>query len=88
MLRRTRKRRAEVIAELGGKCARCSSTERLEVDHIDPDTKVSHSFLTWSKKRQAEEMAKCQLLCRACHWQKTLAERGDRRNNRPKRARR
>lgn len=70
------KRRADVIAQMGGRCARCPATEHLEVDHIDPSKKVSHRIWSWSPERRAEELAKCQLLCRWCHIDKTLVENG------------
>jgi hypothetical protein len=68
----------EVIAQLGGKCAICGSTEKLEIDHINPEdksfdvtTQVSHN-----KGLVAEEIKKCQLLCHPCHLEKTIRERG------------
>lgn len=69
-----RRRRAEVIAELGGVCTKCGSVDRLEVDHVDPATKVSHKILGWSKERRAAELAKCQLLCFGCHKKKTATD--------------
>lgn len=58
------------------KCVRCSSTEQLELDHIDPAQKIDHRIWSWSLERQAEEIAKCQVLCRACHAAKSMAELG------------
>lgn len=55
-------------------CAKCGSTNRLELDHIDPAQKVSHRIWSWSTKRQSEELAKCQVLCFECHLKKTLSE--------------
>ena len=52
-------------------CAWCGSTERLELDHIDPELKVSHRIWSWSEARRAEEVAKCQVLCHDCHLDKT-----------------
>jgi 5-methylcytosine-specific restriction endonuclease McrA len=68
-------RRRQAIADLGGKCVRCGSTERLEVDHIDPAAKVSHRIWGWSAEKRAAELAKCQVLCRPCHHKKTGAEK-------------
>ena len=45
--------------------------ERLEVDHIDPTTKVSHRLWSYSVARRDDELAKCQVLCHACHAEKT-----------------
>lgn len=64
-------RRAEFFKDKS--CVRCSSTDMLELDHIDRDTKVSHSIWSWSKARQQEEIAKCQVLCQSCHKEKTFA---------------
>lgn len=33
------RRRVQLIELLGGKCVRCGSTNDLEFDHIDPETK-------------------------------------------------
>ena len=67
-----RVRRLEWLA--GKSCVECGSTKNLEVDHIEPGQKVSHRIWTWSPKRRAEELAKCQTLCHDCHLAKTLAE--------------
>ena len=52
-------------------CVRCGSTERLELDHIDPKLKVSHNVWSWSEAKRSAEIAKCQVLCHDCHLQKT-----------------
>lgn len=54
-----------------GPCRQCGSSERLEVDHIDPSLKVSHAVWSWSKPRREAELAKCQVLCHDCHAKKT-----------------
>ena len=56
-------------------CVRCGSTESLEVDHIDPALKVTHSVWSWSIPRRDIELAKCQVLCTVCHKAKTKAQR-------------
>lgn len=66
------KRRAAYLA--GKSCARCASTERLEVDHIDRETKVSHAVWSWREDRRLAELAKCQVLCHECHMEKTADE--------------
>jgi len=58
----------------GKSCVRCNSTKKLELDHINPETKVSHHIWSWSKVRQDEEIRKCQVLCRLCHIEKTREE--------------
>lgn len=55
-----------------GPCKRCGSRQNLRVDHIDPKTKKSHKVWSWSEKRRLEELAKCQVLCLACHRKKTV----------------
>ena len=73
---RTRRRRAEALE--GKSCVRCGSTKSLEFDHIDPKTKApdARSMFSFSEKRLQEELAKCQILCHACHVIKTV-ENGD-----------
>ncbi|MGW5635712.1 HNH endonuclease [Streptomyces sp. NPDC003832] len=64
-------RRAEFFA--GKSCVRCGSTERLELDHIEPGAKVTHRIWSWSAERRATELAKCQPLCAGCHRSKSDA---------------
>lgn len=58
-----------------GPCALCGSAEDLEVDHINPSTKVSHSIWSWSQVRRDLELKKCRALCKQCHKLKSLTER-------------
>lgn len=69
-----RGRRLQFIA--GQCCAKCGSTENLELDHIDPKSKADHRIWTWSISRIEAEVAKCQWLCRNCHVEKSVLERG------------
>ena len=64
------RRRAAWFA--GKTCVRCGSTERLEIDHIDPALKVDHRLWSWSAVRREAELAKCQVLCRPCHLAKSI----------------
>lgn len=68
--------RAEWVASKGGACFRCGSTDRIEIDHIDPSTKEYKIATIWSRKKEIREyeLAKCQLLCYNCHKEKTIAE--------------
>jgi hypothetical protein len=68
------KRRRQEWLDANGPCAQCGSSHRLEVDHIDPETKVTHTVWSWAKPRRDAELAKCQVLCHACHAEKTRAE--------------
>lgn len=56
------------------KCATCGSTDRLEVDHIDPTQKVSHKIWSWRAERREAELAKCQVLCKRHHKAKSRKE--------------
>lgn len=67
-------RKMSWIESQGGRCVQCGSAERLEVDHIDPSTKVSHRIWNWSDARRLEELAKCQVLCYDCHKAKTRVD--------------
>lgn len=62
-------RRAEFFT--GKACVQCDSTDRLELDHIDRQVKVSHNIWSWSRERREAEIAKCQVLCHDCHREKT-----------------
>lgn len=66
------KRRADWLR--GKCCVKCCSTENLQVDHVDPSTKIDHKVWSWSKERRDAELSKCQVLCRACHQEKTTKE--------------
>ena len=63
--------RLAAIAALGGKCAACgeTNTDELEFDHIDPATKTIKMTTAFklSYTKMCQELAKCQLLCLACH---------------------
>lgn len=53
-----------------GPCKRCGSSYRLQVDHVNPATKIHHAVWTWREDRRLLELAKCQVLCGPCHWEK------------------
>lgn len=77
MRRRYHQRRALAISLLGGSCANCGTTDRLEIDHIDRTAKKLDLAGLWSvaELRYMGELAKCQLLCHDCHKAKSSAER-------------
>jgi hypothetical protein len=77
-LARYHKRRANAIAQLGGKCVKCGSEKELQIDHIDPAQKLLAVGKLWgvAEKRFQEELAKCQLLCQPCHSLKTTYDMG------------
>jgi 5-methylcytosine-specific restriction endonuclease McrA len=68
-------RRVMFIAELGGVCVKCGTSEELEFDHVIPEEK---SFTIAKKLGGAPEaviraeLQKCQLLCIPCHKSKTV----------------
>lgn len=64
--------------EENGPCRACGSWDSLELDHINPDTKIHHAIWTWSEQRREEELAKCQPLCYACHQKKSVRENFER----------
>lgn len=68
------KRRQQWLRE-HGPCWWCGSWIDLEVDHIDPDRKVTHAVWTWSESRRLAELKKCQVLCNQCHLRKTAIDR-------------
>ena len=39
----------------------------LELHHVDPTQKVSHSIWSWTKEKRDKEAAKCKVLCFECH---------------------
>ena len=69
-------RRAEYVSLLGGKCAECGTTEKLQFDHKDRKTKkfAIGKLFTKSQAVVAEEITKCQLLCFPCHIEKSRPE--------------
>ena len=71
-------RRAIAIAELGGQCIKCGATSELHFDHINPLTKSMSSYKMFktSEEKMRAELSKCQLLCKDCHHQKSMLERG------------
>ena len=56
----------------------CGSAENLQMDHIDSTTKKYAIGKMWSIRESEfwREVAKCQILCRSCHDDKSIGERG------------
>ena len=65
-----RERKKTWIKE-NGPCANCGSKKDLEIDHVDPTTKISHRVWSWAEERRLLELSKCQVLCSTCHKLKT-----------------
>ncbi|RTL00383.1 MAG: HNH endonuclease [Proteobacteria bacterium] len=78
MLDRYHQRRSDAIKQLGGKCSKCGQMNDLEFDHIDPNSKsfVISRLNNVSKSKLQQELNKCQLLCKQCHIEKTLVDKG------------
>lgn len=73
------KRKKILIDLLGGKCVSCRSKNDLEFDHKDPGEKtfsISKKITTLSMNELKEELKKCQLLCKICHIDKSMKEKG------------
>jgi 5-methylcytosine-specific restriction endonuclease McrA len=70
------KRKKELLHLLGEKCVKCGSTEGLDFDHIDPNSREFKigKLLNYSKERVLQELSKCQLLCKKCHTNKSKKE--------------
>lgn len=62
---------------LGGKCVSCGSKKRLEFDHIDSSTKEFNISECGGRTFDSfiNEVSKCQLLCHACHVEKSIKEK-------------
>lgn len=69
----------QLIEMLGGKCTACGTTEDLQFDHVSRVMKKFAIMTRWNRGHGelAEELAKCQLLCKPCHLEKTKAELGN-----------
>lgn len=76
MKARWEKRRVEAMKKLGDCCIRCGITKHIEFDHIDTTTKIMTVARAASRSDDFfwAEVAKCQLLCRACHLEKTAED--------------
>lgn len=77
MKERYHRRRGEYIAEWGGKCVDCGSTENLEFDHINASSKmfnVAKAFAGWTDSRIRAELEKCVLRCSKHHLEKSRRE--------------
>jgi 5-methylcytosine-specific restriction endonuclease McrA len=74
---RRKSRKLRLIELLGGKCERCGSTKNLEFDHLKPKQKkfIISKFIDRADVNLLDEVNKCQLLCKACHHEKTLEKR-------------
>jgi len=72
------RRREEAFCKLGGVCAECGSSHDLQIDHVDKSKKTLDVGSMWGVNATDfwKGILKCQLLCRGCHGDKTIRERG------------
>lgn len=77
-LDRYHSRRNTAIQKLGGVCVKCGTSDKLELDHINPKDKSFSISKLWScsERKFNKEVDKCQLLCETCHREKTLVDNG------------
>lgn len=76
-LDRYHKTSQKYIQVLGGKCIKCGTDQELQFDHINPSEKKYEINKIINRKENFVllELAKCQLLCKACHLEKTVSEK-------------
>lgn len=75
--RRYAEQKTAFHAYLGDACARCGTTDDLQIDHVDPSKKSFPVSKLWPRKDLTlvyKELDKCQLLCRTHHEEKTAEE--------------
>jgi hypothetical protein len=71
-------RRDAWLEHMGNRCNLCGTTQGpFDIDHIDPATKQYRIANIWTRCQEFrdKELAKCQVLCKPCHKQKTRSER-------------
>lgn len=68
------RRKNEVHGFLGSTCAKCSTTEALQIDHVDPSQKSFTITMNIAWRELVRELRKCQLLCKPCHRAKSNVE--------------
>ena len=70
---RAYQRRLALIDQLGGKCVKCKTQKRLELDHINGRDWEPNKKSRWTRiviyEREAKE-GKLQVLCRKCNAKK------------------
>lgn len=79
MARRYAERRILILERLGGVCTRCGAEDDLEIDHIDASSKsfnIGARLAGIAKTKLEAELKKCQLLCKPCHQEKSIYDRG------------
>ena len=77
LMKRYYTRKTICLEKLGNKCAKCKSTENLQFDHKNPESKVFEicDKLLSNFDSVLKELEKCQLLCFNCHVEKSTKEK-------------
>jgi len=70
-----KQRREEFFADKC--CIDCGSGIFLEIDHVDPKTKVTHRIWLHAKERREQELQKCVVRCQSCHKNRHRKKGGD-----------
>jgi 5-methylcytosine-specific restriction endonuclease McrA len=65
----------KAVAVLGGECAQCGASEQLEFDHVVPVGSDRPTKRVELRRVVKGDVTNLQLLCKACHREKTNAER-------------
>ncbi len=78
-------RKSQIFSYLGNVCVVCGTTDELQVDHRDHETK---NFTVMSNYSRAwdilvPELDKCQLLCKTHHLEKSMEEGSLKKGDRP-----
>tara|TARA_B100001059_G_C17339846_1_gene335334 strand:+ start:121 stop:501 length:381 start_codon:yes stop_codon:yes gene_type:complete len=69
-------KRAILYESLGNKCCQCGSTDRMEIDHINPLHKTTRqSVLSMGIEAAHAQIDNLQLLCYDCHRKRSTAQR-------------
>ena len=74
MKARYARRREEWVQRLGGRCEVCGTTEKLEFDHVNSSEKsydIAKILKSGNEAMVSAEMAKCHLLCKEHHLEKS-----------------
>jgi len=76
--RQRTKERRDLWFKENGPCKICGSWDRLELDHEDPRSKMTHRIWGMCNIKRNSELKKCRPLCYKCHKKKTVIENSSR----------
>ena len=72
-----RKRREQLIRQLGGQCVKCGSVLGLEIDHVIPILVGNHPKQNTLRDRSMKDTSNLQVLCYVCHRYKSKSDMED-----------